>query len=240
VLRVEDQALVHDDSLVLIRLLAPQHVEEVRPVGEVLPWLDELPPLLGPLPSAEDRGDLGHLVQGNAAVTGGGVANPVLNVAAQVGDDRLEEFHGMCRLREEADHLHDGRGERPAPPHALREMREFIDSGELPVEEQVGDLLEVRVLRKLLDAVAPVVELPLLAVYLADDALRSDNPFKTLGVGDFFAHREPPGMVSAILSLPFHNRTNPVSIIEGSPPRKTRGFSPRAGHERPDRNSEST
>jgi hypothetical protein len=31
-------------------------------------------------------------------------------------------------------------------------MREFIDSGELPVEEQVGDLLEVRVLRKLLDS----------------------------------------------------------------------------------------
>ncbi len=180
VLGVEDERFVHDLALELGRLLAAHHVEEVCTVGEIHPRRDVLLTVTEAMQRGHDGRELYNLMQGRPAVAVGIVLDLVIDVAAEIGDRRLQKLHRMGVMRELTDHLENRILEMPALAHPVRKAIELVVIRELAVEEQIDHFLERAVVDQFPDRISEVVQLPVLAVDATDVRLGGNDALETL------------------------------------------------------------
>ena len=148
------------------------HVEEVRGVVEAVARIDERLAdrvLVGP---GDDRRHLGdHPDRRHLALPGVGDVGRVVvegrHRAHGAADDR-HRVRVAPEAAEEVGHLLVQHGVVGDPADEVLELRR---GRQLAVEQQVGDLEEVRLLGELLDRIAAVEQLALLAVDVGDRAL---------------------------------------------------------------------
>ena len=159
--------------------LAPEHVEEVRPVGQRrVRWHDVLA-LVNPPEGRDDGGELGDPPYGLADVR---LKGAVLEVNVAVGLEGDGGPKGVHRLDVEVAGPYDlehAAIDAPLRPEARRPFGQLIHAGKVPEQEQVGDGLVIQV-RQFPDVVAPVLQIPLVAVDVADPGREHLDAFESL------------------------------------------------------------
>ncbi len=148
-----------------------EHVQEVLAVGEVVVRIDVRHPEAVAIGERRERGHLGDQPIGLL-----GPRDLVVDVAGvriergHRRDGRDQHPHRMRVVVEGVHHLLQTLVDHRVPGDVVDPLGVLLRVGELPVEEQVGDLEVAAVLRQLLDRVAAVAEDPLLPVDVGDAA----------------------------------------------------------------------
>jgi hypothetical protein len=183
VVGVEDQRHVEGLGGDVVGLLARQHVEEVGGVAEVPARLERVVAAAEAVVVGQQGGNLRHhapaLPPGGLGVPGVGVGFPL--AGRQHRHARPEGRHGpLAGLAERRQRVEDGVVDGALGGHVVGEGLEGRGVGEVAVPEQVGDLLVAGLPGEVGDVVAPIDELPGLAVDVAEGRLRDEHALQAL------------------------------------------------------------
>ena len=218
VLGVQDQDQVHRPDLVGRRLGPLHHVREVPGEALVDDRLDERPAVPQPVDRRDHRGDLrrqpdaGAVRAVGADVLGGRV------VAAGDAHRAAQGRHRRHARRQALEEVADLRRERGVAAERVVEGVQLRRGRQLPLEQQVGDLLEAAVLGEIVDAVAAVKKHALLPVDEADRAVGGHHSLEALGDGRGILGRGRLVGVFRVRSVRSHCR----SVRFGPPVRRGR------------------
>ena len=168
---------VDDDEF---RHLAEGHVQKVRRVTEIVARFDQIETVAATLVVGDDRGQLGEQANRLGEV---GFRRGALGVRVARADDAHRGAHDIHRVRGErqlVDDALDHRAEVPQRPLERFEVGELLLIGQFAVPEQVGDLFEALLGRKLLHRIAPVEQRVGLGVDLGDRGRVDDDAGQAL------------------------------------------------------------
>jgi hypothetical protein len=157
-----------------------QHPQEVGGVVERAVGRHNLQALAQAVVDGHDHGDLRGQVVALAHVGVVGVVFLVGVVKAERGDRGAQHLHGRGRGGNAAQHVDDAEVQPPGQRQLRLELAQGELVGQNAVPEQVGGLLEGRVLGQLVDVDSAVGQHARFSVDPADAGVCRDNSFQTL------------------------------------------------------------
>ena len=172
------------DHIVLTRH-GEAHVQEVRRIIEIVARVDERLPdrvLVGP---GADRGQLGdHADRGDLALPRIVDVRRVMVEGGHRADDTADDCHRVGVAPETAEEVGHLLVQHRVPGHPALEILELGGRRKLPVKQQVADLEIVGLLGELVDRVAAVEQLTLVAVDIGDRRLTGSGGRKARVIGE--------------------------------------------------------
>jgi hypothetical protein len=103
----------------------------------------------------------------------------MFDIATQVGNHGLKEFHGMGVGRKFPDHIEDGGFQISAFTHLLGKLIKLRRCGKLPIEQKIGDFLKSAVFGEVINGIPSIVEVTTYSINFTDSTLSRNDPFKT-------------------------------------------------------------
>ena len=178
VVRVQDEQGVERIGSLGRGLLAGEHVQEVGCMGKLRVRLHDRKAIAMAVVVGDQRGDERHQPDGLAVVRLRALVPAVGIVGGGRRDAGPKHRHRRGLLGERWHEIQDEVGRLPVDHHLLGQLVQLFVRGEPQVVQEVGDLLERRVLGQVVDRVADVPELAELAVDVRDRGLRRYDFFQ--------------------------------------------------------------
>ena len=178
-------ALDHGVDLVLFAGVAEHHVHEVAGVGQAVLRIHEGLAHAVLVGHGNQRGHLGDQTHGrDVAVLGVGDVHVVMVEGRHAAHQARQYGHGMrvaAEATQEELHLLVDHG---VLGHTVLEVGLLLFVGQLAVQQQVAGFEEVAILGQLLDGIAAVQQLALVAIDVGDGGLARSRREETRVVGE--------------------------------------------------------
>ena len=177
-LGVQDQAGIKNAGRQGIGLPFGEHVQKVGGVGEIVAGLDGVLAFANQLERRHHRGDLGDQPHHRRSDVVGAIQGPAGIEQPKGSGTGLQGIHGMPPRGEAFHHVADPKADPPVHLHLTFKGPQLGCGGQLAPDQQVGRFQEAAVGGEASHLVAPVGELALEAVDIADRRLGRRNPLQ--------------------------------------------------------------
>src|SRR6266540_7033857 len=179
VVRVEDQGGVQGRGVGLLGFVSGEHVQEVRRMRELRVGRHDHLTGSHPVVHREQRRRLRDEAEGLALVRLGTVVPPIGVIGGRGGDAGPKHRHRRRLLGQGRHQSLEEWRDLSLGDQSLRKLVEIGLGWELEVVEKVGDLLEGRLGRQVVDVIAHVPQAPLLAVDVGQAGRCGDDLFQS-------------------------------------------------------------
>ena len=196
-LRVNDQAGVHDAGRHGVRLHLMEHPQEIGRVAEVVSRTNRRVPVAKPREGRDERRHLGDELDARVSLHVG-VVDLLGRVEHPHGRDaRLKDVHRVAVLGQVFEDIDDAVLQPSVVSKLIVELPELLACGQVSVDQQIRRLLEGAVICQVFDAVSAIEQLAFGAVDSADGRLGARDALEAAYECRWVRHASvSPGMIA--------------------------------------------